>query len=104
MSGMLPPLKTSDAWQARGARLERYMLDTIPQVGEMQVKVAAFDATGLTLTAPLAPNINHEQTAFGGSMTSLCTLACWGLVWLQLEDTSDLHIVVSEAHMRYLKP
>jgi len=104
MSGMQPSLMTQDAWEVRGARLERYMMDTIPQARHMQIGVGAFDAAGLTLTAPLAPNINHEQTAFGGSMTSLATLSCWGFVWLLLEDTSKLHIVVSDAHMRYLKP
>lgn len=101
MPGMQPSLKNGET----GAiRLERYMHATIPQVVQMQVKVAAFDTAGLTLAAPLAPNINHEQTAFGGSIGSLGTLACWGYLWLLLEDEPQLHIVVNEAHIRYLKP
>ena len=104
MSGMQPPLKVSDAVGLRAARLERYMHGAIPQVVQMQVKVAAFDAASLTLTAPLAPNINHEQTAFGGSIASLATLACWGYLWLLLEDEPHMHMVVNEAHIRYLKP
>jgi len=76
----------------------------IPMVAQMQVKVAGFDAAGLRLTAPLAPNLNHERTAFGGSLASLMTLACWGYLWLRLEDHAKLHIVVNEAKIDYLKP
>jgi thioesterase domain-containing protein len=104
MSGMQPTLKSGDAAEVRAARLERYMQRTIPLVEQMQVRVAAYGSAGLTLTAPLAPNINHEQTAFGGSLASLATLACWGYLWLLLEDEADMHMVVNEAHIRYLKP
>jgi len=85
-------------------RLERYMHGHIPMVAQMQVRVAGFDASGLRLAAPLAPNINHERTAFGGSLASLMTLACWGYLWLLLEDHSGLHIVVNEAKIDYLRP
>jgi thioesterase domain-containing protein len=101
---MQPRLKTADPWEARAARLQRYMLDTIPLVHPMQVRVTACDASGLTLAAPLAPNINHERTAFGGSLASLATLACWGYLWLLLEDHPRMHMVVNEAVVRYLKP
>lgn len=101
---MQPSLKSGDAAEVRAARLEDYMRRTIPLVTQMQVRVEVYDATGLTLSAPLAPNINHEFTAFGGSLASLATLACWGYLWLLLEDESGMHMVVNEAHMRYLKP
>ncbi len=38
----------------------------------------------LTLAVPLAPNINDKGCAFGGSLTSLMTLASWGVVELAL--------------------
>lgn len=101
---MQPHLKTGDAPDVRAARLEDYMRRTIPLVTKMQVQVASYDAAGLALSAPLAPNINHERTAFGGSLASLATLACWGYLWLLLEDEPGMHMVVNEAHMRYLKP
>ncbi|HEV2109765.1 MAG TPA: YiiD C-terminal domain-containing protein [Gammaproteobacteria bacterium] len=104
MSGMQPSLKHTEPADVRAARLERYMRRTIPLVEQMQVRVAALDGAGLSLTAPLAPNINHEQTAFGGSLASLATLACWGYLWLLLEDEPGMHMVVNEAHIRYLKP
>ncbi|HSC47304.1 MAG TPA: YiiD C-terminal domain-containing protein [Gammaproteobacteria bacterium] len=104
MSGMQPHLKTADPWETRAARLQRYMQDTIPQVRHMQAHVVRCDAAGLGLSAPLAPNINHERTAFGGSLASLATLACWGYLWLLLEDRPGMHMVVNEAQIRYLKP
>ena len=85
-------------------RLERYMHAHIPLAAQMQARVAAWDAEGLTLKAPLAPNINHERSAFGGSLASLMTLACWGYLWLQLEGEPGMHIVVNEAELKYLKP
>lgn len=104
MSGMQPTLKSAEPAEIRATRLERYMHRTIPLVEQMRVRVAAFDATGLTLAAPLAPNINHERTAFGGSLASLATLACWGYLWLLLEDKPGMHMVVNEAALRYLRP
>ena len=88
----------------RAASLERYMQTHIPLVAQMQVTVAALDESGLTLTAPLAPNINHERTAFGGSLASLMTLACWGYLWALLDEGRGLHIVVKDAQLEYLKP
>src|SRR6185437_9570573 len=61
----LPGVRSS---MSASERLERYMHAHIPLVAQMQVKVASADAAGLRLTAPLAPNINHERTAFGGSL------------------------------------
>lgn len=104
MSGMQQPLKTHDDQRQRAARLQRYMHDQIPLVRHMHVHVAHFDGRQLSLSAPLAPNINHEQTAFGGSLVSLATLSCWGLLWLLLEDQEQLRVVVTESHMRYLYP
>ncbi|MGH8378478.1 MAG: YiiD C-terminal domain-containing protein [Gammaproteobacteria bacterium] len=93
------------ALDAAGAkRLEAYLHKHIPLVRHMRIHVAACDTTGLTLTAPLAANINHQATAFGGSLESLAMLACWGLVWLLLESELEFHIVVAESRMRFLRP
>ncbi|MGE5624216.1 MAG: YiiD C-terminal domain-containing protein [Bacillota bacterium] len=105
MPGLQPPLKPPGQGAEDAAlRLERYMHAHIPLVSQMRVRVATYDAAGITLAAPLAPNINHEKSAFGGSLASLMTLACWGYLWLLLEAEKDLHIVVNEAKLRYSKP
>jgi len=88
----------------RAEHLERYMLAHIPLVAQMRVRVASLDEKGLTLTAPLAPNINHERTAFGGSLASLMTLACWGYLWALLDEGRGMRIVVKDAQLEYLRP
>ena len=85
-------------------RLERYLHDNIPLVQHMQIQVVSYDEQELVLSAPLAANINHTQTAFGGSLAALSTLACWGSLWLLLDPQADTHIVVNESHLRYLRP
>ncbi|MDE2272743.1 MAG: YiiD C-terminal domain-containing protein, partial [Gammaproteobacteria bacterium] len=56
---------------AAGQRLEAYLHAHIALVRHMQVRVGTCNAHGLTLNAPLAANLNHEGTAFGGSLDSL---------------------------------
>jgi thioesterase domain-containing protein len=104
MSGLQPPLNLGLTPDDAARRLASYMHAHIPLVAQMQVEVAALDGSGLTLTAPLAPNINHERTAFGGSLASLMTLACWGYLWALLDEGRGLRIVVKDAQLEYLKP
>ncbi|HET7921352.1 MAG TPA: thioesterase domain-containing protein [Gammaproteobacteria bacterium] len=86
------------------ARLQTYLHESIPLVRHMQIVVDTYDEHGLSLSAPLAANINHKSTAFGGSLAALATLSCWGLLWLLLEPQADTHLVVRESHMHYLHP
>ncbi len=57
------------------------------------------------LRAPLAPNINHKLTAFGGSLANAATLAGWGLVQLLVRDLGfSVIVVIQECRVQYLKP
>lgn len=83
----------------------RYLHEHIPLTQHMQIRVAAADERGVRLSAPLAPNINHQQTAFGGSVTALATLACWTLVHLRLEVLPFASgIVIRRSQMQYDAP
>lgn len=59
---------------AASDRLAEYLHANIPLVRCMQVRVEQWNADGLSLTAPLAPNLNHADSAFGGSLEALATL------------------------------
>lgn len=85
-------------------RLETYLRESIPLVVHMDVRVLSADVHGLLLEAPLAPNRNHIGTAFGASLHGLGTLACWGLVWLVLEDQPGREVIVADSHMEYRRP
>lgn len=84
--------------------LGSYIYKHIPLTQAMQARATSLDAHGLTLSAPLAANHNHQASAFGGSLASLAMLAGWGLLWLGLEHGHGTNIVVRDMHMEFLRP
>jgi thioesterase domain-containing protein len=84
--------------------LDDYIYKHIPLTQAIQVHSISLDIYGLTLAAPLAPNHNHQASAFGGSLASLAMLAGWGLLWLGLKHGQDANIVVRDLHMEFLRP
>jgi thioesterase domain-containing protein len=64
--------------------LERYLHEHIPLSKAMQVSVVSVQTDGVTLSAPLAPNINHRDTVFGGSASAVAILAGWSLLHTRL--------------------
>lgn len=87
------------------SKLEHTLHAEIPLSLAMGIRVAGYDGALLQLTAPLAPNINHKCTAFGGSLYSLAVLCGWGLLHLKLAEAQlQKHIVIQDADIRYLLP
>jgi thioesterase domain-containing protein len=80
-------------------------LDGMPPVVAMGVRVHALDAGGLTLTAPLARNVNDKACAFGGSLAGLLTLAGWGTLAAALwRDGVAAEVYIAESELKYLAP
>lgn len=87
------------------AELERYLHEHIPLSTAMQVAVAGADEESVVLRAPLAPNINHRATAFGGSVSALAILAAWSLVHLRLRAAGiGARLVIQRNSMDYDLP
>ncbi|MHB8456030.1 MAG: YiiD C-terminal domain-containing protein [Acidiferrobacterales bacterium] len=85
--------------------LELELRNHIPMTRAMKLTVSRFDERGLSLSAPLAPNVNPKHTAFAGSLYSLATLSGWGMVWLLTRTLQlDCDIVIQEGAVSYLKP
>ncbi|MFN2300546.1 MAG: YiiD C-terminal domain-containing protein [Gammaproteobacteria bacterium] len=85
--------------------LHNYLRGAIPLVDSMQVVTRAAGPDEVVLSAPLAPNVNHQDTAFGGSIAALATLACWGWLWTHLRESgADARLVVARSEIDYLKP
>jgi thioesterase domain-containing protein len=77
----------------------------MPPVAAMQVDVDGFHGDALRLTAPLSANVNDKGNAFGGSLTSLMTVAGWGLVTLKLRLAGlKAEVYVADSQIRYLAP
>ena len=90
---------------AAATRLVEEILATIPLARAMALSAASYEGSALTLTAPLAPNVNDKGCAFGGSLVALMTLAGWGLVKLALERAGrDCDIFVGDSDVRYVAP
>lgn len=71
----------------------------------MGIKVVNYTGSEVTLLAPLANNINHQNSAFGGSLFSLAALAGWGLMQLKLcEENLDANTVVASGDVTYSRP
>lgn len=85
------------------ADLERFLHEKIPLAVAMGVHVAECSDARVVLTAPLALNRNHLQTAFGGSLHSLATLSGYSLLWWLLREP-HAHIVIRESTIQYERP
>ena len=71
----------------------------------MKFVAAHYDGACLTVTAPLAENINHKDTAFAGSLNALATLTGWGLIWLVLKEAhEEAKVIIQESTIQYLVP
>ncbi len=77
----------------------------IPLTRSMGVHVVECNGHGLLIRAPLAPNINHAATAFGGSLAAATTLASWGMLWLVMKQLKQsVNILIQESNISYLRP
>lgn len=91
--------------RVRAGALGQEILAAIPIARAMELSISGYDGESLTMSAPLAPNINDKGCAFGGSMASVMTLAGWSLVRLALDARgSEGEIYVKDSTIRYLAP
>jgi thioesterase domain-containing protein len=83
----------------------RYLHRHIPVSAAMGVEVLANTPEGTVLRAPLAPNLNHRATVFGGSASAVAILAAWTWLHFVLRD-ADLacRVVIQRNQMDYLAP
>jgi thioesterase domain-containing protein len=87
------------------AAVEQYLHEHIPLSAAMEVSVVAVDESGVRLAAPLAPNINHRQTVFGGSASALAILSAWALVHVRLTALEiPARIVIQRNEVEFLAP
>jgi thioesterase domain-containing protein len=87
------------------AVLQRYLHDHIPLSKAMEVEVVEATDDGVTLAAPLAPNINHRETVFGGSASAVAILSAWTLMYLRLKgEQLNVRIVIQKNTMAYERP
>jgi len=88
MSTAAPASAGPEKSDAFALEVERYLHRNIPLSAAMGVRVRSATPRRVELEAPLAPNINHQSTVFGGSASALAMLSAWTLVHLGLRHAS----------------
>ncbi|RDS80210.1 thioesterase [Dyella monticola] len=90
---------------AAAQALVAFIHDGIPVARAMALELGSYDGHTLVLNGPLAPNVNDKGCVFGGSLTSLMTLAGWGVVELALRQRGkDCDVYVGQSTVCYLEP
>lgn len=85
--------------------LQDLLYRQIPITQHIRLTVRAYNGQMLCLDAPLAENVNHTGTAFGGSLSALLTLAGWSMMWFLLREYHlDGEILIQDSDCKYLKP
>ncbi|MEJ8567896.1 YiiD C-terminal domain-containing protein [Elongatibacter sediminis] len=85
--------------------LQDYLHAHIPLSAAMQAEVETASTEMVVVAAPLAPNINHRDTVFGGSATALALLAAWSLMHLNVNrEGRSRQLVIQRNTMEYLEP
>lgn len=87
------------------AVLTSYLHAHLPLTGAMGIQVLACTGEGVTLRAPLAPNLNHTDTAFGGSLSALGIVAGWALLHAALLDHQvSARLLIQRSAIDFIRP
>ncbi len=83
----------------------RYIREHIPIASHLGAAVEAWDGASVRLSAPLAANLNHRSTAFGGSLSALAILSGWTLLHLALRARGiDAQVIIQRSEMDFDAP
>jgi thioesterase domain-containing protein len=87
------------------AELTRYLHEHIPLTRHLGAEARSWDGAAIRLHAPLAHNLNHRGTAFGGSLSALAILSGWSLVHLALRDRGiEARVVIQRSELDFDEP
>jgi thioesterase domain-containing protein len=82
-----------------------YLHEHIPLSRQLGVVVEHHDGASIRLAAPLAPNLNHRSTAFGGSLSAVAILSGWALVHLALRERGIANqLVIQRSTVDFQEP
>ncbi len=100
MSAALNQLNLDEQLQELNAEFS-----VMPPVCAMAIKAVKFDAGVLSVSAPLANNVNDKACAFGGSLVSVMTMAAWGLLSEECRrEQIKAEVFIADTQVRFLAP
>lgn len=84
---------------------EEFLHKNIPSTHTLGFSVLEFNSKKVQIKAPLSLNLNHQQTAFGGSINSVLVTYCWSMLYHIIKHSfPKAHIVIQKSNIEYLKP
>jgi len=85
--------------------ITRYLHEQIPITAAMEIEVAEFSGPSVRVTAPLAANLNHQQSAFGGSISTVGIVAGWAVLWGNFRIRSlPINLVIAHTETEMGRP
>lgn len=83
-----------------------YLHQQMPLTKAMGLQVTQIDDDQTRLVAPLGPNLNHQQTAFGGSIAALGITAGWVYLHARLHREGFIRprLIIQKSQVEYLHP
>ncbi|MDC0934929.1 YiiD C-terminal domain-containing protein [Pirellulales bacterium] len=86
-------------------QLQRTLHEQMPICRAMQFSPCSWEKRLLTMEMPLEPNRNHQYSAFAGSLSALCTITGWGVVFMLLRELGlQGNVVIRRSTIRYRRP
>ena len=87
------------------ASLQHIWQEDIPISDAMGIRIHQYTGREFETRATLSRNTNIHGTMFAGSIYSLATLTCWGLLHLQLQERGLTgSVVLADGAIHYHKP
>jgi len=84
-------------------KIEKIIHTEIPLSTHMGISIERFNEDGIVVKAPLEPNINHKNTAFGGSLYNVSVLTGWAMVYgILLKNSINAHVVIQHSEIDYI--
>jgi len=85
--------------------INSYVHEHMPLTKALGAKITAYDGKKVVISSPLAPNLNHRDTAFGGSLSALGVLSGWALLFIKLkEENISCRLVIQKSSFDFKNP
>jgi len=87
-------------------QIQSAVYQAILQAKAMGITMHSISGHDALVNVPLSLNHNHHGTAFGGSLYSACTVACYALLYKLQMEAGLVHrpLVIGEGAIKYIRP
>ena len=85
--------------------LQKHIIEKIPIVKEMDFIIEKIEENQVIVSGEHKKHINHTNSVFGGSISSILTLASWSRVKVLLENIDPSAVIlVKTSNINFIKP